>query len=71
MGTFSIISLIVLNVVENNKGKLYEDTSLNNHTVIDRSNFIHEDPTQAKIMIASAVSITAGLIHVIYKLFFN
>lgn len=71
LGTFSIIALIVANSVENGKGKFYEDSVLND-TLIDRSNFISNDPIEAKIMIATAVSFTAGMLHVNdFRIFFS
>jgi MFS superfamily sulfate permease-like transporter len=67
IGTYGVVALMVQSTLERYDGKLFSSEMVNetnNDTLPINSGFLSNDPDEARVMIASALAIYVGIIHV-------
>ena len=68
-GSFAITSLMVYSCIERLEGKYFARKGEIANATIDTSQYLSDDPTEAKIMISMTVTFLAGLIQVKTKIY--
>jgi MFS superfamily sulfate permease-like transporter len=67
-GTYAIVSLMVLAPIQRYEGIWYPSEGSSNSTTENNSSFISNNPEEAKIIIATSISLIVGIIQLLFSI---